>query len=47
MIKTAEWVIDLGPEGGSKGGEIIACGTPEMLTSIERSYTGRFLQALL
>ena len=47
VIKTADWVIDLGPEGGSKGGEIIACGTPEMLTSIERSYTGRFLQALL
>ena len=47
VVKTADWVIDLGPEGGSKGGEIIACGTPEMLIACGRSHTGRFLQALL
>jgi len=47
VIKTADWVIDLGPEGGSKGGEIIACGTPEMLATCELSYTGHFLRPLL
>ena len=47
VIKTADWVVDLGPEGGSKGGEIIACGTPEMLAECERSYTGQFLRHLL
>ena len=47
VIKTADWVIDLGPEGGNKGGEIIACGTPEMLAACEQSYTGHFLRPLL
>lgn len=47
VIKTADWVIDLGPEGGSKGGKILACGTPEMLACCERSYTGMFLKHLL
>ena len=47
VIKTADWVIDLGPEGGNKGGEIIAYGTPEMLATCERSYTGQFLRPLL
>ena len=47
VIKTADWVIDLGPEGGNKGGQIIACGTPEMLAACERSYTGQFLRPLL
>ncbi len=47
VIKTADWVIDLGPEGGSRGGEILACGTPEMLATCERSYTGQFLRALV
>ena len=47
VIKTADWVIDLGPEGGSKGGQIIGCGTPEMLAGCERSYTGQFLRPLL
>lgn len=47
VIKTADWVIDLGPEGGSKGGEIIACGTPEMLAMSEQSYTGQFLRPLV
>ncbi len=47
VIKTADWVIDLGPEGGSRGGEIIACGTPEALTGNSRSYTGQFLARIL
>ena len=47
VIKTADWVIDLGPEGGSRGGEIIASGTPEALTRIPRSHTGQFLARIL
>ena len=43
VIKTADWVIDLGPEGGDRGGEIIAQGTPEQLARIPHSYTGQFL----
>ena len=44
VIKTADWIVDLGPEGGSGGGEIIATGTPEQVTKIKKSYTGSFLQ---
>jgi excinuclease ABC subunit A len=44
VIKTADWVIDLGPEGGNGGGEIIATGTPEAVATNERSHTGRFLK---
>jgi excinuclease ABC subunit A len=47
VIKTADWVIDLGPEGGSGGGTIVATGTPEDLTSAPGSHTGRFLAPLL
>ncbi len=47
VIKTADWVIDLGPEGGDKGGEIIATGTPEQLAKNKRSYTGQFLANIL
>jgi excinuclease ABC subunit A len=47
VIKTADWLIDLGPEGGAGGGEIIACGTPEALALEPRSHTGRFLAPLL
>ncbi|MFK4752211.1 excinuclease ABC subunit UvrA [Oceanobacter antarcticus] len=47
VIKTADWVVDLGPEGGSKGGYIIAEGTPEAIAAAEQSYTGRFLKPLL
>jgi excinuclease ABC subunit A len=47
VIKTADWVIDLGPEGGNKGGEIIAEGTPEEVAEYEHSYTGQFLKPLL
>jgi len=44
VIKTADWIIDLGPEGGDDGGEIIACGTPEEVVKIKRSHTGLFLR---
>ncbi|NWJ47467.1 MAG: excinuclease ABC subunit UvrA [Chloroflexi bacterium] len=44
VIKTADWLIDLGPEGGEGGGEILAEGTPEQVTLVERSYTGKFLR---
>lgn len=47
VIKTADWVIDLGPEGGSKGGEIIAVGTPEDLAAMPHSHTGRYLNDVL
>ncbi|KGF69990.1 excinuclease ABC subunit A [Hoeflea sp. BAL378] len=47
VIKTADWVIDLGPEGGDGGGEIVAEGTPEDIVKVERSYTGQFLKELL
>jgi excinuclease ABC subunit A len=44
VIKTADWIIDLGPEGGNGGGEIIAIGTPEQVAEIQRSHTGQFLK---
>ena len=47
VIKTADWIIDLGPEGGDKGGEVIAVGTPEQIAADPRSHTGRFLKPLL
>lgn len=47
VIKTADWVIDLGPEGGVKGGEIDAVGTPEDVAKEPRSFTGRYLAPLL
>lgn len=47
VIKTADWIVDLGPEGGSGGGEIIAVGTPEEVAEIKRSHTGHYLKALL
>ena len=47
VIKTADWLIDLGPEGGSGGGQIIATGTPESVAQNEASHTGRFLKPLL
>ncbi|MFS0772149.1 excinuclease ABC subunit UvrA [Sphingomonas sp. 1P08PE] len=47
VIKTADWVIDLGPEGGVKGGEIVATGTPETVAKEPRSYTGKYLAPLL
>ncbi len=47
VIKTADWVIDLGPEGGDKGGNVIACGTPEHVAKEPGSYTGHFLKKML
>ena len=47
LIKTADYIIDLGPEGGEKGGQIIAVGTPEQITRNEQSYTGKFLKKYL
>ena len=47
MIKTADYIIDLGPEGGDKGGEIIATGTPEEIIKVKESHTGRYLKKLL
>ncbi len=47
VIKTADWIIDLGPEGGSGGGQIVAVGTPEELAKKKKSHTGRFLRPLL
>jgi excinuclease ABC subunit A len=47
VIKTADWIIDLGPEGGDAGGEIVAAGTPEEVVRVKRSYTGKFLAPVL
>ena len=47
VIKTADWVLDLGPEGGDKGGEVVAEGTPEEVSREPRSNTGRYLAPLL
>jgi excinuclease ABC subunit A len=47
VIRNSDWVIDLGPEGGSKGGEIIAEGTPEQVARSPRSYTGQYLKMVL
>jgi excinuclease ABC subunit A len=44
VIKTADWIIDLGPDGGDGGGKIVACGTPEEVVKNQKSYTGRFLK---
>ena len=47
VIKTADWIIDLGPEGGDRGGHVVAAGTPEQVAREKKSYTGQFLQKLL
>ena len=47
IVKIADWIIDLGPEGGEGGGEIVAEGTPEEIAQVEASYTGQFLKRLL
>jgi excinuclease ABC subunit A len=47
VIKQADWIVDLGPEGGDAGGELIAAGTPEEVAQVEESYTGRFLRSIL
>jgi len=47
VIKSADWVIDLGPEGGDRGGRLVAQGTPEQLAQVAESYTGQFLKKML
>ena len=47
VIKSADFVIDLGPEGGAHGGRVVASGTPEEITAVKRSYTGQVLKPLL
>jgi excinuclease ABC subunit A len=47
VIKTADWIVDLGPEGGDAGGELVATGTPEDIAQVEASFTGGFLRELL
>ena len=47
VIKTADWVIDLGPEGGARGGDVVAAGTPEQVAQMDASHTGRYLRAML
>jgi excinuclease ABC subunit A len=47
VIKTADWIIDIGPEGGDGGGEIVAVGTPEKVAGVEASHTGRYLKEML
>ena len=47
VIKQADWVVDLGPEGGEAGGELIATGTPEEIAAVDGSYTGQFLRGVL
>jgi excinuclease ABC subunit A len=47
VIKTADWIIDMGPEGGVKGGEIVAQGTPEDVVKVAESYTGHYLKPML
>jgi excinuclease ABC subunit A len=47
VVKTADWIIDMGPEGGNGGGTIVATGTPEQVAKNELSYTGQFLKTIL
>ena len=47
VIKSSDWVIDLGPEGGDDGGEVIAIGTPEQIIKNTQSYTGKFLNEII
>ena len=47
VIKTADWIIDMGPEGGDGGGQLVASGTPEEVAQVDASHTGRYLKAML
>ena len=47
VIKTADWIIDMGPEGGADGGKVIAEGSPEKVATVDSSYTGKFLKNLI
>ena len=47
VIKAADWIVDMGPEGGAGGGQVVAQGTPEDVAAVEASHTGKFLKELL
>ena len=47
VIRCSDWVIDLGPEGGDRGGELVACGTPDEVAKVKKSYTGQYLKQVL
>ncbi len=47
VIKSADWIVDMGPEGGSGGGTVVATGSPEQVAANEKSYTGQFLKPLI
>jgi excinuclease ABC subunit A len=47
VIKCADWIVDMGPEGGSRGGEVVATGTPEQVAKNKKSFTGEFLKEML
>ena len=47
VIKTADWILDLGPDGGVRGGEVVAEGTPEAVAEVAESYTGQYLKPML
>jgi excinuclease ABC subunit A len=47
VIKNSDWIIDLGPEGGDKGGQVVATGTPEQVAANPKSYTGQYLKKIL
>ena len=47
VIKSADWLIDMGPEGGDGGGTVVACGTPEQVAKVKASHTGRYLKKIL
>ena len=47
VIKTSDWVVDMGPEGGSGGGTVVAEGTPEQVAAVDASYTGQFLRTIV
>jgi excinuclease ABC subunit A len=47
VVKTADWIIDIGPEGGDGGGAVVACGTPEEVAEIRESHTGHYLKTML
>ena len=47
VIKTADWIIDLGPDGGDAGGQIVAEGTPEQIVRVKKSFTGQYLKPIL
>ena len=47
VIKTADWVVDMGPEGGDRGGDVVVSGTPEMVAKCKKSWTGKYLKKYL